>query len=56
MRNQHLNRIFYISGNVYGGNAIGIHSSIKGDVYGGGNGSYAYTDNIDLKESYLALS
>ena len=39
-----------ISGNVYGGNAIGIHSSIKGDVYGGGNGSYAYTDNIDLKE------
>ena len=39
-----------ISGNVYGGNAIGIRSSIKGDVYGGGNGSYAYTDNIDLKE------
>ena len=37
-----------ISGNIYGGNAVGIHSSIKGDVYGGGNGSYAYTDNEQL--------
>lgn len=34
-----------IKGNVTGGNAIDIRSSIKGDVYGGGNGSYAYTDN-----------
>ena len=24
--------------------------SIYGDVYGGGNGSYAYTDNPDLKD------
>ena len=38
-----------ISGNIYGGNAVGIHSSIKGDVYGGGNGSYAYTDNASNK-------
>ncbi len=38
-----------ISGNIYGGNAVGIHSSIKGDVYGGGNGSYAYTDQVKLK-------
>ena len=37
-----------ISGKVYGGNAIGISTSIRGDVYGGGNGSYAYTDNSDL--------
>ena len=37
-----------ISGKVYGGNAVGIYSSILGDVYGGGNGSYAYTDNGDL--------
>ncbi|MBQ2210522.1 MAG: T9SS type A sorting domain-containing protein [Prevotella sp.] len=37
-----------ITGNVYGGNAVGIHCSIKGDVYGGGNGSYPYTDNPDL--------
>ena len=34
-----------ISGTVYGGNAVGIHSSVNGDVYGGGNGSYPYTDN-----------
>jgi hypothetical protein len=40
-----------ISGNVTGGNAIGIYTSVRGDVYGGGNGSYAYTDNDDLKES-----
>ena len=37
-----------ISGKVYGGNAVGIYASILGDVYGGGNGSYAYTDNIKL--------
>ncbi len=37
-----------ISGRVFGGNAIGIYSSILGDVYGGGNGSYAYTDNSTL--------
>ena len=34
-----------ISGTVYGGNAVGIHCNIHGDVYGGGNGSYPYTDN-----------
>ena len=34
-----------ISGIVYGGNAVGIHCNIKGDIYGGGNGSYPYTDN-----------
>ncbi len=33
-----------ISGNVLGGNAIDIRSSIGGNVYGGGNGSYVYTD------------
>ena len=37
-----------VTGQVYGGNAIGIHSSIKGSVYGGGNGSYPYTDNPEL--------
>ncbi len=40
-----------ISGDVTGGNAVGIYASIKGDVYGGGNGSYAYTDNPDLKDN-----
>ena len=40
-----------ISGKVYFGNAVGIYTSIKGNVYGGGNGSYAYTDNADLKDA-----
>jgi hypothetical protein len=39
-----------ISGKVYGGNAVGIRTSIRGDVYGGGNGSYPYTDNAALKD------
>ena len=34
-----------ITGRVYGGSAVGIRTSVCGDVYGGGNGSYAYTDN-----------
>ena len=38
-----------ISGKVDGGNGVDIRSSITGDVYGGGNGSYAYTDNSELK-------
>ena len=42
-----------ITGKVTGGSAIGIYSSIKGCVYGGGNGSYAYTDNPGLKDSPL---
>ena len=37
-----------ITGRVYGGNAVGIYTSIRGDVYGGGNGSYPYTDNPKL--------
>ncbi len=40
-----------INGRVYGGSAIGIYASVRGDVYGGGNGSYAYTDNPDLADS-----
>ena len=39
-----------ISGTVKFGNAVGIHSNINGDVYGGGNGSYVYTDNPKLAE------
>ena len=37
-----------ITGNVTGGNAVGIYTSVRGDVYGGGNGSYPYTDNSEL--------
>ena len=40
-----------ISGNVAFGNAVGIRTSISGDVYGGGNGSYPYTDNAKLKST-----
>ena len=39
-----------ITGKVYGGNAIGIYTSIRGNVYGGGNGAYAYTDNDELAD------
>nr|MCR5180680.1 hypothetical protein [Bacteroidaceae bacterium] len=42
-----------ISGKVYGGNAVGIYTSILGDVYGGGNGSYAYTDQENLKNDLI---
>ena len=36
-----------VTGTVFGGNAIGIHTSVRGDVYGGGNGAYPYTDVQD---------
>ncbi len=42
-----------ISGKVYFGNAIGVYTSIRGDIYGGGNGSYAYTDNPVLKDDII---
>ena len=42
-----------ISGNVYGGNTVAILTTIHGSVYGGGNGSYAYTDNSALKDELL---
>ena len=42
-----------ISGNVYGGNTVAILTTIHGSVYGGGNGSYAYTDNEALKNELL---
>ena len=40
-----------VKGRVYGGNAIGVYSSISGSIFGGGNGSYPYTDNAKLKNS-----
>ena len=42
-----------ISGDVYGGNTVAILTTIHGSVYGGGNGSYAYTDNPALKNELL---
>ena len=38
-----------VRGRVYFGNAIGIQHSVRGDVYGGGNGAYPYTDNRDYQ-------
>ena len=38
-----------VRGKVYFGNAIGIHASVRGNVYGGGNGAYAYTDISDYE-------
>ena len=44
-----------ITGVVYGGNAVGIRHSIRGDIYGGGNGAYPYTDLINEEsEDYEA--
>ena len=37
-----------ITGTVKGGGVLDIRSSIEGDIYGGGNGSYAYTDYSDV--------
>lgn len=43
-----------ISGNVKGGAALEILSDIEGNVYGGGNGSYIYTDVDDDSDTYYA--
>jgi len=40
-----------ITGNVYGGCALEIRSSIQQDVYGGGNGSYAYANKASFQTS-----
>ena len=44
-----------VRGKVYFGNAVGIQTTIYGDVYGGGNGAYAYyvKPEQDLKEELL---
>ena len=41
-----------VSGNVAYGTDVEIHGAISGDVYGGGNGAYPYTDNKDLAEAH----
>ena len=55
----HINNVYGgndVTGTVYGGNAVGIHTTVYGDVYGGGNGAYPYTDAIseedDTYETY----
>ena len=39
-----------ITGTVYGGNAVGVYTTINGDIYGGGNGAYAYTNQTSSKD------
>ena len=49
----HVNNVYGgndITGRISGGSTVGIYTTIYGDVYGGGNGSYPYTDNEDLKD------
>ena len=53
VRGGHINNVYGgndVTGIVYGGNAVGIYTTIYGNVYGGGNGSYPYTDNPELEE------
>ena len=48
----HINNVYGgndVTGVVYGGNAVGIHTTVYGDVYGGGNGAYPYTDKEGLQ-------
>ena len=48
VRGGHINNVYGgndVTGTVYGGNAVGIHTTVYGDVYGGGNGAYPYTNN-----------
>ena len=47
----HINNVYGgndVTGTVFGGNAIDINTTIYGDIYGGGNGSYPYTDNPSM--------
>jgi len=49
----HVNNVYGgndITGRISGGSTVGIYTTIYGDVYGGGNGSYPYTDNATLKD------
>ena len=47
----HINNVYGgndVTGKVYGGNAVGIYTTVYGNVYGGGNGAYPYTNNPAL--------
>ena len=51
----HINNVYGgndISGKVHYGTNLAIFGNIEGDVYGGGNGSYAYTDKIENSDYY----
>lgn len=42
-----------VSGRIAGGSSVGVYHSVKGDIYGGGNGSYPYTDNSKLEDDLV---
>ncbi len=47
VRGGHIHNVYGgndVTGTVYGGNAVGIYTTVYGNVYGGGNGNYPYTD------------
>ena len=49
----HINNVYGgndVTGKVWGGNAVGINATVYGDVYGGGNGAYPYTDFESMKD------
>ena len=51
VRGGHINNVYGgndVTGTVYGGNAVGIYTTVYGDVYGGGNGNYPYSDHPSL--------
>ena len=53
VRGGHINNVYGgndVTGTVYGGNAVGIYATVYGDVYGGGNGAYPYTDLESMKD------
>ncbi|MBR2252852.1 MAG: hypothetical protein IJ895_00290, partial [Prevotella sp.] len=56
VRGGHVNNVYGgndVTGNVYGGNAVGIYTAVYGDVYGGGNGAYPYTDSKSLADDAI---
>jgi len=53
VRGGHINNVYGgndVTGTVYGGNAVGIYATVYGDVYGGGNGNYPYTDSEGMAD------
>ena len=53
VRGGHINNVYGgndVTGTVYGGNAVGIYATVYGDVYGGGNGNYPYTDSQGMAD------
>ena len=53
VRGGHINNVYGgndVTGTVYGGNAVGIYTTVYGDVYGGGNGAYPYSDAASMQD------